>query len=148
VIANSSQMAASYLYVEAVLPEQCERARAQASLALDCELSEHERVQLRAHLARCGDCAAFVGGLRNLTVELRTAPLPQPSRPLAPPRRTHRLHGPALFVTVTLAVLGAAFAGGLAGTLRQGPQHTIVAAQAVQRPLHLPGARFPNRVPV
>jgi len=148
VIANSSQMAASYLYVEAVLPEECDRARAQASLALDCELSEHERVQLRAHLARCGDCAAFVGGLRNLTVELRTAPLPQPSRPLVPSRRTHRLHGPALFVTVTVAVLAAAFAGGFAGTLRHVPRHTIVAAQAVQRPLHLPGARFPDRVPV
>ncbi|HET8529088.1 MAG TPA: hypothetical protein VFL60_09270 [Gaiellaceae bacterium] len=77
-------MAASYLYVEAVLPEECERARAQASLALDCELSEHERAQLCAHLSRCGDCTAFVGGLRNLTLELRTAPLPEPSRPIAP----------------------------------------------------------------
>ena len=55
--------------MEAVLPEECERARAQASLALDCELSEHERAQLRTHLSGCGDCSAFVGGLRNLTVE-------------------------------------------------------------------------------
>jgi hypothetical protein len=139
-------MAASYTQVEAVLPEECERARAQASLALDCELSEHERAQLRTHLSRCGDCAAFVGGLRNLTVELRGAPLPQPSRPLVP-RRPHRLRGPLLLVT--LAVVGAALAGGLAGSLRHAPQRTVVAVHAVQElPLHLPGAQFSPRVPV
>ena len=132
--------------MEAVLPEECERARAQASLALDCELSEHERAQLCSHLSHCGDCAAFVGGLRNLTVELRAAPLPQPSRPLVP-RRRHRLRGPLLLVAP--AVVGAALAGGLAGSLRHAPQRTVVAVRAVQQsPLHLPGAQFSPRVPV
>jgi predicted anti-sigma-YlaC factor YlaD len=68
--------------VDAVLPEDCERARARASLALDCELSQLERAHLRAHLADCASCATFVSGLREVTHELRTAPLPAPSRPL------------------------------------------------------------------
>ena len=144
--ANSSQMAASYVYVEAVLPEACERARAQASLALDCELSEHERAQLRTHLSACGDCAAFVGGLRNLTHELRAAPLPQPSRPLVP-RRPRRLRGPVLFAA--LVVVGAsALAGGLAGLLRHESRPTVVAARTLAPQLHLPGVRLSPRVPV
>jgi predicted anti-sigma-YlaC factor YlaD len=71
-------------YVDAVLPQDCERARAHASLALDCELSELERAWLRTHLADCESCDAFVAGLREVTHELRAAPLPEPSRPLLP----------------------------------------------------------------
>ena len=71
-------------YVDAVLQQDCERARAQASLALDCELSELERAWLRTHLADCESCAAFVAGLREVTLELRAAPKPKPSRPLLP----------------------------------------------------------------
>jgi predicted anti-sigma-YlaC factor YlaD len=70
--------------VAAVLPEDCERARAHASLALDCELSELERAWLRTHLASCESCDAFVAGLRELTHELRQAELPEPSRTLLP----------------------------------------------------------------
>ncbi len=70
--------------MDAVLPEDCERARAHASLALDCELSELERAWLRAHLDGCAGCAAFVAGLREVTHELRSASLPEPSRPLLP----------------------------------------------------------------
>lgn len=71
--------------MDALLPAECERARAQASLALDCELSELERAQLRAHLVACPACDEFVAGLREVTEELRSAPLPPPSRPLTPP---------------------------------------------------------------
>jgi predicted anti-sigma-YlaC factor YlaD len=70
--------------VGAVLPEDCERARAHASLALDCELSELERAWLRGHLASCESCGSFVAGLREVTHELRAAPLPEPSRTLLP----------------------------------------------------------------
>ncbi len=70
--------------VDALLPEDCERARAHASLAIDCELSELERAWLRTHLAECESCDAFVAGLREVTHELRRAPLPEPSRPLLP----------------------------------------------------------------
>ena len=137
-------MAASYLYVEAVLPVECERARAQASLALDCELSEHERAQLRAHLASCGDCATFVGGLRNLTHELRAAPLPEPSRPLVP-RRGRRLRGPVLLALLTVAA--AATAGSLAGAFSADTTH-VAAVHALAAPLQLPGAQTSPRVPV
>ena len=70
--------------VGAVLPQACERARAHASLALDCELSELERAWLRTHLAGCETCDAFVAGLREVTHELRQAELPEPSRTLLP----------------------------------------------------------------
>jgi anti-sigma factor RsiW len=59
----------------AVLPVECERARARASLGLDGELSEVERVLLRAHVGRCADCAAYARNLEQLTRELRSAPL-------------------------------------------------------------------------
>ena len=72
------------LHVDAVLPEDCERARSHASLAIDCELSELERAWLRAHLDGCVGCSAFLAGLREVTHELRGAPLPEPSRPLLP----------------------------------------------------------------
>jgi predicted anti-sigma-YlaC factor YlaD len=65
--------------MEAVLPQECERARARASQALDCELSQLERAHLRSHLDGCESCAAFVAELREVTHELRAAPLPPPS---------------------------------------------------------------------
>ena len=46
--------------MEAVLAAECERARALASLAVDCELSELERMQLRTHLAGCEACESFL----------------------------------------------------------------------------------------
>ena len=65
--------------MEAVLPQECERARARASQALDCELSQLERADLRSHLEGCDSCAMFVAELREVTHELRAAPLPPPS---------------------------------------------------------------------
>jgi predicted anti-sigma-YlaC factor YlaD len=59
--------------VGAVLPEECERARAWASLELDGELSEVEQALMRAHVGRCVECAAFVSDLTALTRELRAS---------------------------------------------------------------------------
>jgi hypothetical protein len=128
------------LLVEAILAQDCERARARASLALDCELSQLEQAHLRVHLDDCASCAAFVSGLREVTHELRAAPLPAPSRPLAPRRRRGR--GPAAIAL--LLVVAAAGAGGLAGSLRTEP--VPVHAGATQN--GLPGARLVVRAAI
>ena len=127
--------------MEAVLAAECERARALASQAVDCELSELERRQLRAHLAECTACETFLVTLRDVTHELRAAPLPKPSRPLVPRLRRR----PPLSIAV-LAVAIAAGGGGVAGSLESPPAplraHTLVAIQ------HLPGSRLPLRAAV
>jgi anti-sigma factor RsiW len=136
--------------VDAVLPEECERARARASLALDCELSEVERAHLRVHLKRCTSCATFVAGLREVTHELRAAPLPTPSRPLLPRRRSRRVPG----LLAALAVCLAAVAGGMVGELRQPTQppgsevHGTRLMLAFKQTHYLPGARLPQRTAV
>jgi putative zinc finger protein len=138
--------------VELVLAAECERARTWASLAIDCELSELERAHLRAHLARCEDCAVFVGGLREVTHELRAAPLPLPSRPLVPCTRRGRRVPLAL---ATIAIVVAATAGGFAGSLRSKPAPAAVTATGVRlaalftaRPTKLPGSRLPQQTAV
>jgi ferric-dicitrate binding protein FerR (iron transport regulator) len=136
--------------VDAVLPEDCERARGWASLALDCELSQVERAHLNAHLADCATCATFVAGLREVTHELRAAPLPTPSRPLLPRRRSRR--APGLLAAVAVCV--AAGAGGVAGELRHAPPPAAVEAHgatltlAFRQAHYLPGARLPQRTAV
>jgi anti-sigma factor RsiW len=125
-----------------VLPLACERARSWASLALDHELSELERKHLRAHLADCDDCESFLIAAREVTHELRAAPLPLPSRPLHP--RAHRgLRAPLL--PALLVVLAAAAGGGIAGAEKPSPPP--VAAHFVT-PLTLPGTRLPQRTAV
>ena len=121
------------------MSQDCERARARASLALDCELSQLERAHLRAHVDECASCAAFLVGLREVAYELRAAPLPAPSRPLAPRRRRR---GPAAIAL--LLVVAAAGAGGLAGSLTTAP--TPVHAVATQS--GLPGARLVLRAAI
>ena len=125
-----------------LLPEACERARTWASLALDQELSELERRLLRAHLADCESCESFLVTAREVTHELRAAPLPTPSRTLVP--KTHRgLRGPIVLALV--AVLLAALGGGIAGSTRPAP--APVAAHFVT-PLKLPGTRLPQQTAV
>ena len=138
--------------MDAVLSAECERARGWASLALDCELSEVERGHLRAHLAECAACATFVAGLREVTHELRAAPLPAPSRPLVPRRmRSRRVP----LVLALLAIVGAAAAGGVAGSLRPAPAPARVTATGVRltalfrsQPPTMPGTRLPLRAAV
>jgi predicted anti-sigma-YlaC factor YlaD len=136
--------------MDAVLSAECERAREWASLALDCELSELERVHLRTHLAECESCAGFLAGLREVTHELRAAPLPAPSRPLVPRRPRGRRPLLALLV-----ILVAASAGSLAGSLRPAPAPTHMTANAVRLAAlfsapaqQVPGARVPLRAAV
>ena len=81
------------LDMEAVLPEECERARARASQALDCELSQLERAHLRSHLDSCDSGATFLAELREVTHELRAAALPAPSD-LASPLHSLRFSHP------------------------------------------------------
>jgi anti-sigma factor RsiW len=135
--------------VEALLDAECERARTRASLALDCELSELDRAHLRRHLATCAACAAFVGGLHRVTTELRAAPLPRPPRPFVPRRR--RI--PA--VTGICAVVCAAAAGSLAGSLRHAEQPVRIHATGAQfaavfsaKPAKRPASRLLLRAPV
>jgi putative zinc finger protein len=127
--------------MEAVLAAECERARALASQAVDCEVSELERRWLKAHLAECRSCESFLVALRDVTHELRAAPLPKPSRPLVP--RIGRR--PPLYVAA-IAVFVAALGGGVAGSLTTAPAplraHVVVAAE------HLPGTRLPLRAAV
>ena len=82
----------------------CARAREWASLRLDAELSELERLLLRRHLGRCVDCRAFADAVETVTQTIRAAPLEYPSRSLAPEPAPPR---PRLRVRV-------AFAAGLA----------------------------------
>jgi hypothetical protein len=124
--------------MEAVLAAECERARALASQAVDCELSELERMQLRTHLAGCDACETFLVKLRDVTHELRAAPLPAPSRPLVP--RIGRR--PPLYLA-TLLIVVAAMGGTVVGSLTTAPAplraHAHVVAQT------LPGTRLPVR---
>jgi hypothetical protein len=128
--------------MEAVLAAECERARARASLAVDCELSELERRQLKAHLAECRACENFLVTLRDVTHELRAAPLPKPSRTLDP--RIGR-RAPLYLAALAVVVLAASL-GGVAGSLMSAPAplraHALVAVQ------HLPGTRLPQRAAV
>src|SRR5437764_1289691 len=124
--------------MEAVLAADCERARERSSLAVDCELSEFEKRQLQAHLAECKACETFLVTLRDVTHELRAAPLPTPSRPLVP--RIGRR--PPLY----LAALAVAIAASAGGSLTSAPEplraHALVAVQ------HLPGTRLALRAAV
>jgi Putative zinc-finger len=90
----------------------CERAHEWASLRLDGELSEFERVLLDSHLRRCGSCAAYVGEIGLITEAIRGAeliPLPQP---IALPLRRRIAHaGRALQAGAATAAVIAATVG-------------------------------------
>jgi predicted anti-sigma-YlaC factor YlaD len=105
-----------------MLDPLCERARAWASLDLDDDLGEIERVLLDDHLSRCQACAAFVAGMRELTEVLRAAPRERPERPLVLParRRTSATAVRALAAaTVVALAAGLAFLGSSVGGERQ-----------------------------
>jgi hypothetical protein len=127
--------------MEAVLAAECERARALASQAVDCEVSELERRWLKAHLAECQGCEMFLVTLRDVTHELRAAPLPKPSRPLVP----HIGRRPPLYLAAVLVAI-AALGGGVAGSLTTAP--VPLRAHAHPTAQQLPGARLPLREPV
>jgi anti-sigma factor RsiW len=110
------------------------------SLALDGELSEIERVSLRAHVGRCAACAAFEGDMGALTMELRGAPLVSLATadagglaaPVTLPRRRSTAVRVLQISAAAAAVVLAAGLGSLAGSLSSGgaPTATTVARTA------------------
>jgi len=99
----------------------CARAREWASLRLDGELSELERLFLGRHLARCAECAAFADSLTAFTTRIRETPPELPARSFrpAPAARTPLRDRFALrmrAVAVAALVLAAGVAGVAVGT--------------------------------
>lgn len=92
----------------------CERARAFASLELDGELSELERVRLVEHLRSCDACAVAVASISAFTAAVRSAPPEEPRRPLfralPEPKRSTR---PRPYVRLALAAAAAVLVSGL-----------------------------------
>ena len=97
-------------------PHMCERAREWASLRLDGELSDFERVLLDSHLRRCPACAAYVLEIGAITEVIRAAELEPLTAPVALPLRRRRASvvlqagaaaAAALALTVGLATLSA-----------------------------------------
>jgi predicted anti-sigma-YlaC factor YlaD len=101
--------------MSAMLDPLCERARAWASLELDDDLGEIEQLLLDDHLTRCGGCATFVAGMRELTAVVRAAPQARSERPLALPARRRRPAATAVRVlaaaTVMVLATGLGFLG-------------------------------------
>jgi hypothetical protein len=75
------------------------------SAQLDGELSELGSARLSAHLRECASCSAFALELGAIAARLRAAPLEQPERPLALPRRHFQ-------VTARVAAAAVAVAAG------------------------------------
>ena len=90
----------------------CERAQAWASLELDGEVSQLERVLLEAHLRRCAACADATAELRAVTEAVRGAPLELPTRPLFVPSEP-RARGGGLVLRLAAAATLATLAAGL-----------------------------------
>ncbi len=67
--------------------DECVRACEWLSLRLDAQLSDFELLLLDTHLAQCGECRAFAGGVTAFTEALRAAPLEESSLEFEFPRR-------------------------------------------------------------
>jgi predicted anti-sigma-YlaC factor YlaD len=117
----------------AVLSLECERARLQASLRLDGELSELEEASLRAHCGRCVACANVERELAALTRELRAAPPERPVAAVAQPRGRSATVRVLQLSAAAAAVVLAAGLGSLAGSLSS-PRASGTATASV--PLH------------
>jgi predicted anti-sigma-YlaC factor YlaD len=91
-------------------------ARESASARLDGELPELDALRLDAHLASCGECAAFAASLAGVAGALRAAPLePVPAALFTPRARRRRPH----LVAVAAASLVVAAAAGSSFLLGQ-----------------------------
>ena len=108
----------------------CDRTREWSALELDGELSEFERVLMRAHLDRCAECRAFAADVAEVAERLRVAPLEPLSRPVTlPVRRRVPAFRNVQVAAAAAVVLAAAGLGGLYGSLR-GDEPTLAAASA------------------
>lgn len=94
----------------------CDRARSWASLELDGELSQIERVRLAAHLRGCSACAEVASDMRAVATLLREAPVERPARSFVPPAR-RRLRMPASTAFRLAAVTGITVLAGSLGVL-------------------------------
>jgi predicted anti-sigma-YlaC factor YlaD len=92
--------------VTALHPD-CERARCVASLRLDDEATDFERVFLSAHVQACADCRAYTAGVEETVEALRAAPLAETAVSFRAPRRrrTYLRHAPV--AATALVLLGA-----------------------------------------
>jgi anti-sigma factor RsiW len=106
---------------------ECERARLQASLAADREISELEQTALQAHTDACPACADYARNLRQMVQVLRETPAAavEPLR-LGPERSRRRIH----IIAAAAAVIAALAAGSLAGTMTRGGNGTQHVSQA------------------
>lgn len=111
--------------------DRCRRAREWASLRLDGELSELERLLLRRHLSRCDECRAFAASIAEATAVVRATPLEQTEHSLLPsavvaPRTRRRVR----LAAVTALVVVSAGVGAVVGA---------VIGSAGEKPLPAPG---------
>lgn len=97
----------------------CDRARTWASLRLDGELSEFERVLLDAHLERCDECRRSVALYAAATEAIRTTPMRRPAhRPETTFRRPRSTSAFRLLATAIVAVVMFTIVGGSVGAAR------------------------------
>jgi predicted anti-sigma-YlaC factor YlaD len=109
----------------------CDRTREWAALRLDGELSEFERVLMRAHLERCAECRSFAADVTEITQQLREAPLERLPQPVTLPQRRRVASFRHVQVAAAAAVVvAAAGLGGLYGAVRNSPQEAGPVAAA------------------
>jgi hypothetical protein len=101
-------------------PVVCDRVRAQISLGLDGEVSQLETRLIAAHLARCGDCAAFEEDVLAFTTELRAAPLLQLEHPIVVRKSRRAIPRVQIGVAAAFAVAMLGALTQLVGTERDG----------------------------
>ena len=106
------------------LSNACAFAREQISLQLDGELSEFDRVALKAHLERCGRCRAYADSTAEVTGHLRAASLEQPEIPIVLPHRS-RIRIPLGAVQVAAAAVVAAVVGVTSAGLTMGGGRSV-----------------------
>jgi len=126
----------------------CARSREWASLRLDGELSEIERLLLRRHLGRCDECRAFATDVERATGLMRAAPAEQPVRrrsvraPVVPrPRIRYR-------IVVAAAILAAGAGIGSAVGIGGNGTNPVTPPSSPDLALLPPGDQVtPNPVP-
>ena len=117
---------------------RCERAREWASQRADGELSELERLLLRRHTGRCGDCKAFAESVTTISTALRETEQLVPARRIlvaVPPREARRR--PRLRVAFAVGLIAlAAGLGAFAGLLATdgGPGEAPIVPDIAERP--------------
>jgi predicted anti-sigma-YlaC factor YlaD len=134
--------------------DRCRRAHEWASLRMDGELSELERLLLRRHLGRCPSCRAFADGLRSTADLLRSSPVEHPSRTFALDVRPARVRRPRyrLAFAAGLVAVAAAVGGVVGGIVGGGGGVSPAPTQQPDIALRpdsgtIPTPQPPNRLP-